>query len=136
MSRGQPIEFDQAIRYVTTIKTRFAHDPDTYKRFLEILHTYQQESKSIKLVLDAVSQLFCDHSDLLREFIFFLPDTVQPQAKDQLERAVQENERNRSKMIQRPYGHGSSATQAMEQEARRRYDERHRLPITRAEKER
>jgi len=136
MSRGQPIEFDQAIRYVTTIKERFKHDPDTYKRFLEILHTYQQESKSIKLVLDAVSQLFCDHSDLLREFIFFLPDTVQPQAKDQLERAVQENERNRSKLIQRPYGHGSSATQAMEQEARRRYDERHRLPITRAEKER
>ena len=37
-----PIEFDQAINYVTKIKTRFAKQPETYKQFLEILHTYQK----------------------------------------------------------------------------------------------
>lgn len=43
-------EFDHAINYVNTIKTRFANDQDTYKSFLEILHTYQKETRSIKEV--------------------------------------------------------------------------------------
>jgi len=66
---------------VTTIKKRFAHEPEIYKAFLEILHTYQKEQRSIKDVLEQVSQLFADHSDLLREFTYFLPDAVQEQAK-------------------------------------------------------
>ena len=66
---------------VTTIKKRFAHEPETYKAFLEILHTYQKEQRSIKDVLEQVSQLFADHSDLLKEFTYFLPDAVQEQAK-------------------------------------------------------
>ena len=44
-SKKAPIEFDQAINYVTKIKTRFAKQPETYKAFLEILHTYQKEQK-------------------------------------------------------------------------------------------
>mmetsp|Transcript_17587 Transcript_17587/g.52094 ORF Transcript_17587/g.52094 Transcript_17587/m.52094 type:complete len:294 (-) Transcript_17587:2116-2997(-) len=78
---GAPVEFDHAITYVTTIKKRFAHEPETYKAFLEILHTYQKEQRSIKDVLEQVSQLFADHSDLLKEFTYFLPDAVQEQAK-------------------------------------------------------
>ena len=68
-------------RQVTTIKKRFAHEPETYKAFLEILHTYQKEQRSIKDVLEQVSQLFADHPDLLKEFTYFLPDAVQEQAK-------------------------------------------------------
>ena len=49
---GAPVEFDHAITYVTTIKKRFHNEPDTYKRFLEILHTYQKEQRSIKDVLE------------------------------------------------------------------------------------
>jgi len=86
------VEFDHAITYVTTIKKRFAHEPETYKAFLEILHTYQKEQRSIKDVLEQVSQLFADHSDLLREFTYFLPDAVQEQAKERLSRAVRESE--------------------------------------------
>lgn len=41
----QPAEFDHAITYVTTIKKRFSHEPQTYKAFLEILHTYQKEQR-------------------------------------------------------------------------------------------
>ena len=40
---------------VTTIKKRFAHEPETYKAFLEILHTYQKEQRSIKDVLEQVA---------------------------------------------------------------------------------
>lgn len=34
-------EFHHAIQYVNQIKTRFEDDPETYKRFLEILHSYK-----------------------------------------------------------------------------------------------
>jgi paired amphipathic helix protein Sin3a len=72
-----PLEFDHAINYVTKIKRRFSHDPTTYKAFLEILHTYQKQQRSIKDVLERVSILFKDHPDLLRDFTYFLPDAVQ-----------------------------------------------------------
>ena len=90
---------------VTKIKRRFQYDPGTYKSFLEILHTYQKQQRTIKDVLGAtpsttvdaasprhahghppsrrpapverVSVLFKDHPDLLRDFTYFLPDAVQ-----------------------------------------------------------
>lgn len=89
---GQPLEFDHAINYVTTIKRRFAAEPETYKKFLEILHTYQKEQRGIKEVLDEVSDLFEDHPDLLKEFTFFLPDAVQAAAKMQLDQVAKEAE--------------------------------------------
>ena len=52
----QPVEFDHAINYVTTIKKRFAAHPEIYRKFLEILHTYQKEQKSIKDVYEEVSR--------------------------------------------------------------------------------
>jgi paired amphipathic helix protein Sin3a len=88
----QPLEFDHAINYVTTIKKRFSDEPETYKKFLEILHTYQKEQRGIKEVLEEVSVLFSEHPDLLREFTFFLPDAVQSDAKAQLEVVVKEAE--------------------------------------------
>jgi paired amphipathic helix protein Sin3a len=87
-----PVEFDHAINYVTTIKKRFAGEPDTYKKFLEILHTYQKEQRGIKEVLDEVSTLFADHPDLLKQFTYFLPDAVQAQAKAQLDAVAKEAE--------------------------------------------
>ena len=97
---GAPLEFDHAINYVTTIKRRFASEPETYKKFLEILHTYQKEQRGIKEVLDEVSVLFADHPDLLKEFTYFLPDAVQAQAKAQLDAVAKESEarkRNQAK---------------------------------------
>jgi histone deacetylase complex regulatory component SIN3 len=87
-----PLEFDHAINYVTTIKKRFSDEPETYKKFLEILHTYQKEQRGIKEVLEEVSTLFADHPDLLKEFTYFLPDGVQGQAKAQLEQVAKEAE--------------------------------------------
>jgi len=87
-----PVEFDAAIAYVTTIKQRFAKDPRTYQAFLEILHTYQQEQRGIREVLEQVSALFSEHPDLLREFAHFLPEAVQEQAREKLQRAAAEAE--------------------------------------------
>ncbi|KAJ1628399.1 paired amphipathic helix, partial [Pavlovales sp. CCMP2436] len=70
---GGQVEFDQAINYVTKIKQRFQRQPEMYKQFLAILHTYQQEQKTIKEVYERVSALFEDHQDLLEEFTQFLP---------------------------------------------------------------
>lgn len=84
-----PLEFDHAITYVTKIKKRFAADPGTYKQFLEILHAYQKQYRSIRDVLERVSLLFADHPDLLRDFTYFLPDSVQDQARERIARTIE-----------------------------------------------
>ena len=45
---NQPVEFNHAINYVNKIKNRFAGQPEVYKQFLEILHTYQKDQRAIK----------------------------------------------------------------------------------------
>lgn len=87
-NQQHPAEFDHAINYVTTIKKRFSKEPQTYKKFLDILHTYQKQQRGIKDVLDDVSTLFAEHPDLLTDFTYFLPDAVQEQAKLQLEQVA------------------------------------------------
>lgn len=47
---GPMVEFNHAIAFVNKIKNRFSGDPDTYKQFLEILQTYQKETKDIQEV--------------------------------------------------------------------------------------
>ena len=78
----QKVEFNHAINYVNKIKSRFQDQPDVYKQFLEILHTYQKEQKSTKentsltesAVYQQVAKLFQNQTDLLQEFGQFLPD--------------------------------------------------------------
>ena len=76
----QQLQQQHAIAYVTTIRNRFQNEPETYRAFLKILHTYQKEQRGIKDVLEQVSHLFAEHPDLLMEFTYFLPDAVQEQA--------------------------------------------------------
>jgi len=89
---SQPVEFNHAINYVNKIKNRFQGQPDIYKQFLEILHTYQKEQRILKEgvvpppnyrptlteaeVYDKVAQLFQNQEDLLQEFGQFLPDAT------------------------------------------------------------
>ncbi|KAJ2747575.1 hypothetical protein GGI20_000400 [Coemansia sp. BCRC 34301] len=74
-SRQAPMEFNHAINYVNKIKMRFAAEPDRYREFLEILQTYQKESRPIQEVYAQVQVLFSGAPDLLDEFKQFLPDT-------------------------------------------------------------
>jgi paired amphipathic helix protein Sin3a len=113
---GAPLEFDHAINYVTTIKKRFASEPETYKKFLEILHTYQKEQRGIKEVLDEVSVLFADHPDLLKEFTYFLPDAVQAQAKAQLDAVAKESEARKRAQARQAI---MSQAQGMQRQAQR-----------------
>ena len=53
-SPKQRLEFNHAINYVNKIKNRFANQLEIYKAFLEILHTYQKEQKSIQEVCRVV----------------------------------------------------------------------------------
>ncbi|KAF2806646.1 uncharacterized protein BDZ99DRAFT_573392 [Mytilinidion resinicola] len=71
-----PVEFNHAISYVNKIKNRFASQPDIYKQFLEILQTYQRESKPIQDVYAQVTSLFNSAPDLLEDFKQFLPESA------------------------------------------------------------
>ncbi len=86
---NQPVEFNHAITYVNKIKNRFQGQPEVYKQFLEILHTYQKDQKAIKEghppsgrhlteteVFAQVSKLFQHQEDLLSEFGQFLPEAT------------------------------------------------------------
>uniref|UniRef100_A0A6Q2WW69 Paired amphipathic helix protein Sin3a n=1 Tax=Esox lucius TaxID=8010 RepID=A0A6Q2WW69_ESOLU len=87
LQNNQPVEFNHAINYVNKIKNRFQGQPDIYKAFLEILHTYQKEQRNAKEaggnyipalteqeVYAQVARLFKNQEDLLSEFGQFLPD--------------------------------------------------------------
>ncbi|CAG9833239.1 unnamed protein product [Diabrotica balteata] len=71
--------------------SRFQGQPEKYKKFLEILHTYQKEQRTLKEsssigsslkhlteqeVYSQVAKLFENQSDLLTEFGQFLPDAT------------------------------------------------------------
>ena len=85
---NQPVEFNHAINYVNKIKHRFQGQPDVYKQFLEILHTYQKDQRAMKEggvpksmlteseVYAQVSKLFQNQEDLLSEFGQFLPEAT------------------------------------------------------------
>ncbi|KAI9812481.1 MAG: Transcriptional regulatory protein sin3 [Pycnora praestabilis] len=82
MEKRGPVEFNHAISYVNKIKNRFSSQPEIYKQFLEILQTYQRESKPIQDVYAQVTHLFNAAPDLLEDFKQFLPESA-AQAKAQ-----------------------------------------------------
>ncbi|KAK3719152.1 Transcriptional regulatory protein sin3 [Vermiconidia calcicola] len=86
-----PVEFNHAISYVNKIKNRFSSQPDIYKQFLEILQTYQRESKPIQDVYSQVTQLFMTAPDLLDDFKQFLPESAaQAKAAEAARRQAEE----------------------------------------------
>ncbi|KAI9737685.1 MAG: Transcriptional regulatory protein sin3 [Claussenomyces sp. TS43310] len=76
MEKRGPVEFNHAISYVNKIKNRFQDKPEIYKQFLEILQTYQRESKPIQDVYAQVTSLFSEATDLLEDFKQFLPESA------------------------------------------------------------
>lgn len=73
---------NQAVDYVIRVKRRFIADPAPYRTFLGILDAYhrQPEVFNVKEVIDRLAVLFRDHDDLLRVFMYFVPDHVQDAA--------------------------------------------------------
>lgn len=58
------------------VQNRFSNAPEIYKQFLEILQTYQRESKPIQDVYGQVTHLFNTAPDLLEDFKQFLPESA------------------------------------------------------------
>lgn len=58
------------------LQNRFSDSPEIYKQFLEILQTYQRESKPIQDVYAQVTVLFNSAPDLLEDFKQFLPESA------------------------------------------------------------
>lgn len=77
------VEFNHAINYVNKIKKRFSNDEEVYKKFLDILHSYQREHRPIEEVYNEVAELFKNERDLLDEFSQFLPEASEHQAQKQ-----------------------------------------------------
>ncbi|KAL5336841.1 hypothetical protein BJX70DRAFT_371263 [Aspergillus crustosus] len=90
LKRG-PVEFNHAISYVNKIKNRFSSRPEIYKQFLEILQTYQRESKPIGDVYTQVTQLFNSAPDLLEDFKQFLPESAAHAKQQAAARQAEEN---------------------------------------------
>lgn len=105
---------------LTKIKNRFAAQPEIYKQFLEILQTYQRESKPIQDVYSQVTLLFNDAPDLLQDFKQFLPESA-AHAKAAAARQAAED----SAMAQFSNLRGEYASQGLQQTPRA---ESHRLP--------
>ncbi|KAK5113069.1 hypothetical protein LTR62_003648 [Meristemomyces frigidus] len=92
MEKRGPVEFNHAISYVNKIKNRFSAHPDIYKQFLEILQTYQRESKPIQDVYGQVTTLFNNAPDLLEDFKQFLPESAaQAKAAERARQAAEES---------------------------------------------
>ncbi|XP_070619725.1 paired amphipathic helix protein Sin3a isoform X2 [Erythrolamprus reginae] len=64
LQNNQPVEFNHAINYVNKIKNRFQGQPDIYKAFLEILHTYQLLSKTTAEKVESVRN---DHGGTIKK---------------------------------------------------------------------
>lgn len=92
---------------LTTLgQNRFAQQPEIYKQFLEILQTYQRESKPIQDVYAQVTQLFISAPDLLEDFKQFLPESA-AHAKAQASRAAAAEEPMSSIRGEPGYGAGA-----------------------------
>ncbi|XP_051136877.1 paired amphipathic helix protein Sin3-like 4 [Andrographis paniculata] len=73
-SLEEPLEFDEAINFVSKIKATFQGQDHVYISFLKLLNMYRSGRKSITEVHQEVEVLFRGHHDLLVEFTHFLPD--------------------------------------------------------------
>lgn len=101
--QNRSAEFNHAINYVNKVKDRFQEQPERYKQFLEILHSYVQEKKILKKgqsttssqpssiddkhytvaeIHNQIAKLFENQQDLLTDFEQFLPDAKNYQNKN------------------------------------------------------
>ncbi|EKD18444.1 hypothetical protein MBM_03437 [Drepanopeziza brunnea f. sp. 'multigermtubi' MB_m1] len=100
LEKRGPVEFNHAISYVNKIKNRFQDRPEIYKQFLEILQTYQRESKPIQDVYAQVTTLFNTAPDLLEDFKQFLPESAAQAKAAAAAKAAEEAQQNQATQAQ------------------------------------
>ncbi|KAK8808597.1 hypothetical protein WA158_008498 [Blastocystis sp. Blastoise] len=75
-TNNDPMQFQDALEYMNTIRNRFADESDKYEQFLKIMVDAKSKSCNKKLVIQQISKLFEGHNDLISKFHMFLPDDV------------------------------------------------------------
>ena len=66
-----PITFEDAWKFVMQVKTRFVLQPKTYRQFLDILTSYQEELLDLSGVVDWLCALLFSAPELLQTFNIF-----------------------------------------------------------------
>ncbi len=95
-----------------SFQNRFASEPDIYKSFLEILQTYQRESKPIQDVYAQVTSLFNSAPDLLEDFKQFLPESAAQAKAQAAARQAAEDAAILSHVRGEPYSSGAQNAQS------------------------
>lgn len=76
-NNAQPnTQFSRAVAFVKKIKHRYANDSETYRTFLNCLHAFHRDQRSVPDVCRQVGGLFRDAPDLMDEFLQFLPSST------------------------------------------------------------
>ncbi|CAI0379568.1 unnamed protein product [Linum tenue] len=73
--RKKPVDFEDAITFISKIKRRFQGDARVYDSFMDVLMRFRSGRLPIAEVYLRVAELFKDHSDLLEDFVQFLPES-------------------------------------------------------------
>jgi len=80
------LEFERGRHYVNRVQARFVNEPHIHEAFLGIMDEW--ETIGVPGVLEQVSTLFADHSDLLLDFTQFLPQEIRNEAYERLNQAA------------------------------------------------
>ena len=67
-------DIKDGLHYIRRVKAEFIGEPETYKQFIEIMHSYRKPEISTEETMRRVSALFAGHGQLLYGFNMFLPD--------------------------------------------------------------
>ncbi|PFH52286.1 hypothetical protein AMATHDRAFT_2290 [Amanita thiersii Skay4041] len=73
-----------ALKYVTLVKTTFHEDPAVYQRFLNLLKSHRENRLDKEFVIDKIHDLFYDKPTLIDGFNDFLPREEREGAKAKL----------------------------------------------------
>ncbi|TCD61328.1 Transcriptional regulatory protein sin3 [Steccherinum ochraceum] len=66
-------EFQYALQFLNKVKNRYGAQSTTYKKFLELLQTYQTEHAQMTEIFHQVAILFKGAPELTEEFKSFIP---------------------------------------------------------------
>jgi predicted 2-oxoglutarate/Fe(II)-dependent dioxygenase YbiX len=67
-------DIKDGLHYIRRVKAEFIGEPETYRQFIEIMHSYRKPEISTEETMWRVSALFAGHGQLLYGFNMFLPD--------------------------------------------------------------
>ncbi|XP_073130056.1 paired amphipathic helix protein Sin3-like 4 isoform X2 [Henckelia pumila] len=76
LQRKTEVEFFSAINFLRKIKTRFEDNENVCSDFQDIMQFFRKGDMSVAEAMQEVSVLLHGHTDLLENFMHFLPDTM------------------------------------------------------------